>query len=609
MKTKIAILLCLGLLTQFQAGGAATGAAVQSASAAAGATNGTAVAGESKTNPPPSPVLAPPAPVKESTTNAVNSLSVTNPPAKVESLMTNQTVKTEGGATNHAVKAKAPLGVDLVEAAEKKLEKEPAGEEISPLVTYDEAELIPVIKALARQARINLVFDPRMTSVGPDGKSPMTTLVTLRLENVTARNVLDTVLKNYGYVMIEDTKTGIGRVAPKDEKLPDPLFTRVMLLQYTSPTNVMEVLRRAFPSTRNQFVPDVRTSQLVVMATEDDLKKIDMLITDLDKPTRQVLIEAKLLETSHNPQSVKGIDWSGTLQAQRVSFGNGLSSSATTYQSPGAAVTTTTPSGRTITTAAGSSSQTTYTTTSAGDLSTSPGLSLNTAQGFAPSMGFLNADGVSAVLSFLNQSSDTEVVATPRAVTLDNETATLSVMRAYPVRTTSPGSANVAASSQVGYTNVGTMLIVTPRISGGTNVAMKVQPEVSNIDGTQSSVVDGKVNTDLVFAYRRVEANVVVPSGHTLVMGGLISDSSTKKYIKVPVLGDLPGVGLAFRKEDKQKSKQNLIIFITPTILQSFDFQKLPSSTFLQSKDNVAIEAKTSAWDSGTPYDWNKSKK
>ena len=65
---------------------------------------------------------------------------------------------------------------------------------------------------------------------------------------------------------------------------------------------------------------------------------------------------------------------------------------------------------------------------------------------------------------------------------------------------------------------------------------------------------------------------------------------------------------MAFRKEDKQKTKQNLMIFITPTILQTSDFQRLPASGFLQTKDKIDIRDKTSAWDSGTPYDWGKGK-
>ena len=107
---------------------------------------------------------------------------------------------------------------------------------------------------------------------------------------------------------------------------------------------------------------------------------------------------------------------------------------------------------------------------------------MNTGNGFKPSTAILNADGLSATLSFLNDDSDTRVVATPRTVTADNETATLSVTRAFPIFQVQPGSAQIPASAQVTYTNLGTVLEVTPRITANSNIAMQVKPEVSNID-------------------------------------------------------------------------------------------------------------------------------
>jgi type II secretory pathway component GspD/PulD (secretin) len=90
-------------------------------------------------------------------------------------------------------------------------------------------------------------------------------------------------------------------------------------------------------------------------------------------------------------------------------------------------------------------------------------------------------------------------------------------------------------------------------------------------------------------------------------MGGLISDSSAKGHTKVPLLGDLPGVGLAFRKDSKSRSKANLIIFVTPTIVRDEDFQ--PTTTdFLQEKAKIRPDKEVSAWDSGKPKQWFKRK-
>jgi type II secretory pathway component GspD/PulD (secretin) len=90
-------------------------------------------------------------------------------------------------------------------------------------------------------------------------------------------------------------------------------------------------------------------------------------------------------------------------------------------------------------------------------------------------------------------------------------------------------------------------------------------------------------------------------------MGGLISDSSTKSYTKVPILGDLPGIGLAFRRDSKIRNKSNLMIFITPTIVRSEDFQ--PTATeFLKSKPAVKPDQEESAWNRGRPYSWKEGK-
>jgi general secretion pathway protein D len=217
----------------------------------------------------------------------------------------------------------------------------------------------------------------------------------------------------------------------------------------------------------------------------------------------------------------------------------------------------------------------------------------------------LNADGLHAVLSFLNSDSDTEVVATPRAVTLDNQTARLEVTRAFPIFKTTPGTSQTPAGSEITYTNLGTILTVTPRISANSNIALKVVPEVSNIDSVDKQVSNGQAQTANVYAIRRIETQVVIPSGHTLVMGGLISDSSSKIQTKIPILGDLPLVGLAFRHDNKSRLKSNLLIFITPTIVNDEDFQAAPTQ-FLKTKIVVKADKEESAWDSGKPYDWTK---
>jgi general secretion pathway protein D len=192
-------------------------------------------------------------------------------------------------------------------------------------------------------------------------------------------------------------------------------------------------------------------------------------------------------------------------------------------------------------------------------------------------------------------------------VTLDNQTAQLSITRAFPIFLITPGSANSPAGAQITYTNLGTILNVTPRIAADNNISLKVVPEVSNIDSVDRQVINGEVSTANIYAIRRIETHVMIPSGNTLVMGGLINDTKTKSYSKVPLLGDIPGLGLAFRREGKTRNKSNLLIFITPTIVEDDAFHMTASgSEFLKTRVSEKPEPEETAWDSGKPHDWTK---
>ncbi|HWN96246.1 MAG TPA: hypothetical protein VNT99_14515, partial [Methylomirabilota bacterium] len=349
-----------------------------------------------------------------------------------------------------------------------------------------------------------------------------------------------------------------------------------------------------------------RTSQLIVVTTEREFPSVEDTILRLDTATRQVLIEAQLWETARNPRSVKGIDWAGTLAAQNVSWGNGRldqgASSVTTVR-PGDPISIPTPGGGSTTVTPGSTTRESY------SYIPGSGLTFDNMKGFHPATAFLNADGLNAVVSFFNTDNDTEVVATPRAVTLDHQAATLSVTRAFPIFQITPGSANSPAGAQVTYTNLGTILNVTPHITANSNIALHVLPEVSDISGQDVQTINGEVNSANIYSIRRMETHVIIPSGNTLVLGGLISDRSVNQQNKVPLLGDIPFIGQwLFHKSDKSRDKANLIVFITPTIIGDYDFQ-VASTDFLQTRMADRPEPKDSFMDSAKPYDWTKPKK
>ncbi len=510
--------------------------------------------------------------------------------------------------------AKAKAAADAKEAARTNAENE-----IILDLKFDDMDLMDLIKNLALQAEINVLFDPKLTQVAraADGTPiPAQKVPAFRMTNVTARQALEAIMANNNLQMVHDPKTNTYRISPKEAATQEPLITKIFTLRYTSPTNIVTILTSVL-STRAKVTPDSRTQTLIISATEREWDFLTEVLEKIDTPTMQVLIEARILETSRSPQSLRGVDWSGTLQNQSVGFGNGQLTGTLTANRPGAttATTTTLPGGRTITSSTTAASALTETlTTSVGGLV--PGFTATTRDGVGP-VGFLNADGLRATLSFLNTDAETEVISTPRTVMMDGQTSKLAVTRAFPIFQTTPGSANVPATTTISYTNLGTILEVTPRIAANSNISLKVSPEVSNIDSKDRQTINGQVNEANVYAIRKIETQVMIPSGHTLVMGGLITDNINKGFTKVPGLGDLPGLGWAFRKETKVRTKANLLIFVTPTLIEGGHFQA-PSTDFLQGQTNPTAadflqqrpplmqEKPDSFMESGKPKDWGK---
>jgi type II secretory pathway component GspD/PulD (secretin) len=488
----------------------------------------------------------------------------------------------------------------------------PAGSAGIPLIQFSDVPITTAIENLARQAGINYMLDPKIGfgQADANGQVKAEPQLSIRWENITAEHALVALLDNYNLQLVRDGKTGIDRITPKDPLAPPPLVTRVIQLKYSSVTNMAEATQSAFTDKRSKVLSDARSSQLVVVATEPEQLAVDTLIASLDKPTRQVLIETKLVQISSNPTTKKGVDWSSTLNAQHVAFGNGSLSGTTVVKSPGDPTTGTgTPGGGYTPTTTPSSSSSTLLNLLQGN----GGFSASTVSGLIPTTGFLTADGVSAVISFLNSTYDAQVVSTPRIVTLDNEMAKISVTRGYPIIQQTGGTQQSSGSSSITYSNVGTILQVTPRISANDHIRLTVAPEVSSHFGDITVTVPGGAGNPStsypvpVFDSRRIDSQVLIPNGNTLVMGGLIQDNPTASYTKVPLLGDIPGLGWAFRSESKSMSKDNLIIFLTPTIVKDDDFQPAPTD-FLQSKAKNMMSPMNphSMWDGSEPRtDWS----
>jgi type II secretory pathway component GspD/PulD (secretin) len=530
----------------------------------------------------PAPAPAPDAATATATASAPAEAVSTNPAPAVAAAAVETAPAAPASGTNAVAATPAPAAPTSI-----------------PLIQFSDVPIRTAIENLARQANINYMLDPKIGYGEPDaqGQIKPEPQLSIRWENISAENALLALLDNYNLQLNRDKKTGIDRITMKDPTAPPPLITRVVQLQYASVSNMVDAVAPALSDKRSKVLADSRTSQMIVVATEGEQAAVDVLVKQLDKPTRQVLIETKLVEVSSQPSTKKGVDWSSTLSGQNVTFGNGNTTGS-----------------RDITRNKGSTTLgpgTVDTEESKNDVTLSQilgkgGFSASTMAGLVPYTAFLNADGLNATISFLNNTYNAQIMSTPKIVTLDNEMANIEVTRQFPIINVGAGTQNASGSSSVTYSNIGTILHVTPRISANDKIWLRVLPEVSSHFGDQKvSVPGGNGNpgftfTVPIFDVRRLATQVLIPNGNTLVMGGMVKDNPTSSYIKVPILGDIPGLGWGFRSENKSMEKDNLLIFLTPTIVQDDDFTPHQDDFLKQKVKPMQQSMKPNTWwDSG----------
>jgi len=182
----------------------------------------------------------------------------------------------------------------------------------------------------------------------------------------------------------------------------------------------------------------------------------------------------------------------------------------------------------------------------------------------------LSVPQMSATLRFLNEDADAEFLANPRVVTADNLQAKIEINRAQPVPQLNFNE-QTATAVFGGFQDkkFGNTLIVTPSINKDNFVTLKVKPEISNKVGDSTFVFAGATVSSPIIDTRALESNVLIRSGDTLAIGGLIQDEVLKTHNKVPLLGDVPVLGYLFQNHLNARTKRNLLVFVTPTIIDS----------------------------------------
>jgi len=302
---------------------------------------------------------------------------------------------------------------------------------------------------------------------------------------------------------------------------------------------------------------------IVINAASEMQQKIASVIHMLDMPRAQVLVEAIIVEVSEGAAKELGV--------QYILAGGDKSNVPFTVSN----YTNTAPNllavaGALLLDDDGSSSDDddTTTSTSTSDLLRTTAVdSLLGFNGFGLGFAHKTSSGAifGAVLNALKQDTGSNILSTPSLVTMDNEPARFLSGQEIPVTTGEAlGSANTNPFRTIERQDVGVQLEVTPQINEGEEIRLAIRQEISSVAGAV-----GTDSSQLITNKREIETTVRVKDGEIVVLGGLIEQTETNRTDKVPLLGDIPILGHAFRSDSKTVKKTNLMIFLRPTILRN----------------------------------------
>ncbi|MDP2906044.1 MAG: secretin N-terminal domain-containing protein [Candidatus Omnitrophota bacterium] len=466
-------------------------------------------------------------------------------------------------------------------------------------VTFDfkDADIQNVLKIISYKSGVNIISSPDVTGV-----------VSIRLVNVPWEEALDAILSthNFGYEWINDKiimvgsleKLSLKKKARLEERSQEkkieleekkasleisarenkdavenlPLDTQAFVLNFSKADEIKTAVQNLI-SARGKIMLEPRTNTLIITDSKANLAKIEEIIKKLDRMTPQVLIEAKIIETTLGNAEKLGIDWTLRITARGASRpitwpymanAKGVQQDYLPLaQSPSTLERTTT-------------SQTDAQTGNIINTTSTETLFHKLVNGFpeVPSnlftFGTLNFTEMAAVMEILAQRTDSKILSNPRIVTLNNREAKILVGSIVPIPNYEY-SKDTGTRVVSGYTDqeIGVGLSVIPNINERDYITLNVRPTIDQIIG-----YTGPNNERPIISTRNAETNVMIKDGQTLVIGGLISEKKTKYKKKIPILGDIPGLDFLFSKKEDTIERTELLIFISPHIIREGDFRE-----------------------------------
>lgn len=433
-----------------------------------------------------------------------------------------------------------------------------AGEKLS--LNFQNIEVRSLLQVIADFTNFNIITSDSVTGA-----------VTLRLKDVPWDQALDIILQAKGLGM---RKTGnVLLVAPKDElnakdkrefeernalQNVEPLRTQGFQLNYTKAAAIAAQLGSStggatgttsrILSARGSVISEPRTNQIFVTDNAAVLQQVQDLIAKLDIPIRQVLIEARIVEASDTFGRSLGVRLGGAdLRAQRggdggfqIGNGNNRVAFGTSY----ANVVATAGAGGVVDTV--NSNYVNLPSSGAGGF---PAAAFAISIFNSAANRFLNLE-----LSALEADGKGKVVSSPRVVTADQTKAVIEQGTEFPFQI-----ATASGATAVAFRKANLKLDVTPQITPEGNIIMDL--EVTKDTRGETTAQGIAINT------KRVQTQVLVENGGTVVIGGIFELTENEGETRVPLLGDIPVVGNLFKARNRTSNKQELLVFITPKMI------------------------------------------
>lgn len=284
---------------------------------------------------------------------------------------------------------------------------------------------------------------------------------------------------------------------------------------------------------------------ITVSATGNQIKRLDIYLDQLQKKMQsQVLIDVKMYSVVFSDASTTGVDWSQLYALQSINLGFDYASTSKGITTP---LSLTPTSGTTLTTASSST---------------------NTGSVFQMS----GKGNINEVVKFLKTQGDVYAISNPKILTLNNQTALITAGKElfYKITnsTTSTGTSTTTAENEI-ISSVfsGVLLDITPEISTDGNIILRVNPSISETESEITSE-DGIRTMPPDLNRRQMSSVISVKDGNRVIVGGLITTKTSLDGNKVPLLGDIPGLGWLFKSESKSKKTEEIVIIIEPHIVK-----------------------------------------